>query len=121
MAAANRRWLRRMGFSPARPVGKSTAGHPRTLISDAFVSTYDPMFSDEARALSVAPPIIECRALRKSYDTVEGPPVVALEDIDLAISEGEFVCVVGPSGCGKSTLLKIFAGLLPYTSGTAEL
>jgi NitT/TauT family transport system ATP-binding protein len=71
--------------------------------------------------MSVDANIIECRALGKSYETLEGPPIVALEDIDFTVSEGEFVCVVGPSGCGKSTLLKIFAGLLHYTSGTAEL
>jgi len=65
--------------------------------------------------------VIECRQLGKSYETLDGDPVTALEDIDLSISEGEFVCVVGPSGCGKSTLLKIFAGLLPYTSGSALL
>lgn len=37
--------------------------------------------------------------------------VHALDDIDVAIAEGEFVCLVGPSGCGKSTLLDIIAGL----------
>jgi NitT/TauT family transport system ATP-binding protein len=68
-----------------------------------------------------APAVIECRKLGKSYETLDGDPVTALEEIDLAIADGEFVCVVGPSGCGKSTLLKIFAGLLPYSSGAAEL
>jgi len=37
--------------------------------------------------------------------------VHALDDISLAVREGEFVCLVGPSGCGKSTLLNIIAGL----------
>jgi NitT/TauT family transport system ATP-binding protein len=37
--------------------------------------------------------------------------VTALEDIDLTVGEGEFVCLVGPSGCGKSTLLNLVAGL----------
>ncbi len=37
--------------------------------------------------------------------------VHALDDINLAIAAGEFVCLVGPSGCGKSTLLDIVAGL----------
>ena len=37
--------------------------------------------------------------------------VTAVENIDLLIEEGEFVCFVGPSGCGKSTLLNILAGL----------
>jgi NitT/TauT family transport system ATP-binding protein len=37
--------------------------------------------------------------------------VKALENINLQVREGEFVCLVGPSGCGKSTLLNIIAGL----------
>lgn len=41
----------------------------------------------------------------------------ALEDVNLAIFKGDFICVLGPSGCGKSTLLNIMAGLLPATSG----
>jgi len=35
----------------------------------------------------------------------------AVENVNLSIAEGEFVCFVGPSGCGKSTLLNIIAGL----------
>jgi NitT/TauT family transport system ATP-binding protein len=45
----------------------------------------------------------------------EGVPV--LEDINLDVREGEFVCIVGPSGCGKSTLLNIAAGFLEATQG----
>jgi NitT/TauT family transport system ATP-binding protein len=44
--------------------------------------------------------------------------VLALEDIHLRISPGEFLCIVGPSGCGKSTLLRILAGLDHMTGGT---
>lgn len=43
--------------------------------------------------------------------------LLALEDIDLDLCEGEFVSVVGPSGCGKSTLLSALGGLLPGFQG----
>ncbi|MGJ7578813.1 putative 2-aminoethylphosphonate ABC transporter ATP-binding protein [Variovorax sp. RHLX14] len=42
----------------------------------------------------------------------------ALDDIDLSIRQGEFVCFLGPSGCGKTTLLRIIAGLETQTAGT---
>ena len=35
-----------------------------------------------------------------------------LNDINIDIQEGEFVCLLGPSGCGKSTLLRLIAGRL---------
>jgi NitT/TauT family transport system ATP-binding protein len=41
----------------------------------------------------------------------------AVQDIDLTISEGEFVCLLGPSGCGKSTLLRIITGLQRPSKG----
>ncbi|MCL4558989.1 MAG: nitrate/sulfonate/bicarbonate ABC transporter ATP-binding protein [Chloroflexi bacterium] len=42
---------------------------------------------------------------------------VAIQDVNLTVSEGEFVALVGPSGCGKSTLLRILTGLQPPTEG----
>lgn len=45
---------------------------------------------------------------------------IALKNISLSISEGEFVCFLGPSGCGKTTLLRAIAGLDLQTKGTIE-
>ena len=45
----------------------------------------------------------------------------ALEDVDCAIEEGEFVSILGPSGCGKSTLLSILAGITEETFGQISL
>ncbi len=42
---------------------------------------------------------------------------VALQDVNLAVREGEFLCLLGPSGCGKSTLLRIITGLQWPTEG----
>jgi len=59
-------------------------------------------------------------ALRKEFVTSQAH-LLALDDIDLAVSPGEFLCIVGPSGCGKSTLLRILAGLDRQTAGTMEV
>ena len=47
--------------------------------------------------------------------------ISVLENIDLDVATGEFLCLVGPSGCGKSTLLSIMAGFLSPTSGTVTI
>ena len=59
---------------------------------------------------------IEIRNLRKVYATAERR-VHALEGINLAVEEGEFVSFVGLSGCGKTTLLNILAGFVGITHG----
>ncbi len=46
-----------------------------------------------------------------------GNAVLALDDINLEVQDGEFVVLIGPSGCGKSTLLNIVAGLDPADAG----
>jgi ABC-type nitrate/sulfonate/bicarbonate transport system ATPase subunit len=46
-----------------------------------------------------------------------GAEISALVDLDLAINENEFVCLVGPSGCGKSTLLNLLAGFEQPSAG----
>jgi lipoprotein-releasing system ATP-binding protein len=58
--------------------------------------------------------IIEIKKLRKVYG--DGVELVALDDVDLTIEEGEVLSIVGPSGSGKSTLLNMI-GLLDTPSG----
>ena len=55
--------------------------------------------------------LIEATGIVKIYPTVSGEPVLALDQVNMAVADGEFVCLVGPSGCGKSTLLRLLAGL----------
>ena len=60
--------------------------------------------------------LLSIEGVRKEYQ-VRGKRVVALDSIDLNISDGEFVTIVGPSGCGKSTLLNLIVGLLRSSAG----
>ena len=50
-----------------------------------------------------------------------GKDVLAVDNMSVAISEGEFVSFLGPSGCGKSTALKMIAGLLPVSAGVISI
>lgn len=47
----------------------------------------------------------------------DGNSTPVLENINLEVGDGEFVCLLGPSGCGKTTLLNAMAGFLSPTSG----
>jgi len=46
-----------------------------------------------------------------------GSRLRALDRVNLAIDDGEFVSIVGPSGCGKTTFLSVVDGLIPATEG----
>jgi ABC-type nitrate/sulfonate/bicarbonate transport system ATPase subunit len=51
----------------------------------------------------------------------DGKSISVLEDINLEVADGEFVCLVGPSGCGKSTLLNLMGGFLSPTRGSIAI
>src|SRR3984957_2436701 len=53
--------------------------------------------------------------------TRDGKTTPVLNDINLEVAQGEFLCIVGPSGCGKSTLLSSVAGFLSPTSGEIRI
>src|SRR3954464_15197294 len=65
--------------------------------------------------------LIQAQGIVKIYPPVGGEPVLALDRVDMAVRDGEFVCLVGPSGCGKSTLLRLLAGLDRADAGTFTL
>ncbi|MFC4779237.1 ABC transporter ATP-binding protein [Paenibacillus sp. GCM10023252] len=46
---------------------------------------------------------------------------IALQNVNLNIHEGEFLCFVGPSGCGKSTIFNLITGLIPPTQGVLNI
>lgn len=56
---------------------------------------------------------VKLDSVRKVY----GNGYIAVHDLSLEISDGEFVVLVGPSGCGKSTTLRMIAGLESISSG----
>ena len=64
--------------------------------------------------------LVELNAISKRYRSKTGD-VLALQDVDLAIGDGEFVSILGPSGCGKSTLLMIAGGLVPASGGVVRI
>ena len=63
-------------------------------------------------------PRIELRGVRKSYG---GGGPNAVEDLDLDIADGEFMCLLGPSGCGKTTTLRMIAGLEHLSDGAIRV
>jgi multiple sugar transport system ATP-binding protein len=58
--------------------------------------------------------VVETRKLVKEFD---GGRVRAVDGVDLATEEGEYLVLLGPSGCGKTTLLRTIAGLEQATEG----
>src|SRR4051812_48437430 len=59
---------------------------------------------------------LEVCNLTKSYPGPKGSAII-VQDFNLRIRKGEFVCLIGHSGCGKSTVLSMIAGLNEITRG----
>ena len=66
--------------------------------------------------MSYSGPLLEMRSVNVHYGAVH-----ALRDVDLAIYEGELVCLLGGNASGKSTTLKTLLGMLTPTSGDVLL
>jgi len=63
------------------------------------------------------PALAELRAVTKSYNTAGGHELQVLDNIDLAVHEGELLALLGQSGSGKSTILRCLTGLIEPSSG----
>jgi NitT/TauT family transport system ATP-binding protein len=59
---------------------------------------------------------IDCASVYKWF-----PGGIVLEDVNLTVEAGQFVCIVGPSGCGKTTLLRLMAGLAEADHGQVSI
>jgi bicarbonate transport system ATP-binding protein len=71
--------------------------------------------------ITTAPqPLLRFEGLGKVYPTPTGPYPV-LENVNLQVEQGEFICVIGHSGCGKSTLLNMVSGFATPSSGQVLL
>lgn len=67
-------------------------------------------------------PIIDVRDLWMTFPGKRsGDMIHVLENVNLTVNRGEFVCIAGPSGCGKSTLLNIIGGFLRQSRGTVSV
>ncbi len=79
------------------------------------------MMAEEARKTATATrPFIRMEGVRKVY-RAGGQEFLAVSDVTMSVTEGEFVSLVGPSGCGKTTVLKILADLHDHDGGRVEI
>ncbi|SDH80874.1 NitT/TauT family transport system ATP-binding protein [Sinosporangium album] len=67
-----------------------------------------------------ATPAVRLAGVSKMYGTGKAG-ILALDNVDLTVAQGEFVCLLGASGCGKSTMLSLVAGLDAPSAGKIDL
>lgn len=64
---------------------------------------------------------IEVKDLSKTFVSSNDKKVHALDNVDLSVNHGEFICLLGASGSGKSTFLRLIAGLETPCEGTIKV
>ena len=75
-----------------------------------------------ARAESAVEPKVAAEYDRVSKVFQEGEDkIIAVNELDIEVKDGEFLVLVGPSGCGKSTTLRLLAGLETVTDGEIRI
>jgi ABC-type nitrate/sulfonate/bicarbonate transport system ATPase subunit len=76
------------------------------------------------RPANTAPAHLSARDVRIEYRATgagASDSTLAVDNVNLELPVGQFVCIVGPSGCGKTTFLNAVAGFLPIQGGHLEL
>lgn len=73
--------------------------------------------TEHLNAEASPPPIAQLCAVNKSFTAAGGHELKVLEQIDLAVHDGELLALLGQSGSGKSTILRCLTGLIEPTSG----
>jgi NitT/TauT family transport system ATP-binding protein len=68
--------------------------------------------------MSATAGLLEIDSVRQAFPRPDGGQLLVLDDINLALAEGEIVALLGRSGSGKSTLLRLVAGLARPTAGS---
>jgi NitT/TauT family transport system ATP-binding protein len=68
---------------------------------------------------NAAAPVAQLVAVTKTFMTAGAHELKVLDNIDLAVNQGEFLALLGQSGSGKSTILRCLTGLIEPTSGRA--
>ncbi len=64
---------------------------------------------------------LAAHSIAVGYKTGRFKRTVVLQDVDLELKQGEFVCMLGPNGTGKSTLLRTFGRMQPVLAGSVEI
>ncbi|WP_237213853.1 ABC transporter ATP-binding protein [Falsiroseomonas oryziterrae] len=67
--------------------------------------------------VTAGPPVVTLEGVGKRYAN----GTLAVQGVELAIGQGDFVSLLGPSGCGKSTVLRMIAGLMAPTTGRIDM
>ncbi|MGO4439228.1 ABC transporter ATP-binding protein [Rhizobium sp. RAF56] len=64
---------------------------------------------------------LEIAVRHKAFNSSKGGSIDVLHDLNFAVEQNEFVCLVGPSGCGKTTVLRLILGLDHAFQGSIRL